>query len=244
MSYTEEELKNFDWNAPVQSNLHMAVAALNDLVVWLDGRETMSVGPMTCYMGQRGDLIPLCHRCGSAPHAMHDGTMVSFGCKHCGDFVSGYTSSAQYLFSMWSKMQMFLWAVKTDVLEMQAAVDFLAKKGFRRIENPPKSLDELLEQKPDDGEPLTKSQKLIAEVCDAVKSLLLEKNRKYGDSALNPCRIFAKSDSEEQIKVRIDDKLNRIRNEQGDEDEDVVQDLIGYLVLLRCARKMKQEAGR
>ena len=76
----------------------------------------------------------------------------------------------------------------------------------------------------------------IATVCDEVKELLLEKNRKYGDSALNPVRIFSKSGPVEQIKVRLDDKLSRIRNQQSDEDEDVVNDLIGYLVLLKVAQ--------
>lgn len=83
----------------------------------------------------------------------------------------------------------------------------------------------------------TDSQTLIAEVCDEIKEMLLEKNRKYGDSALNPTRIFAKSDSVEQIKVRIDDKLNRMKNAQDDEDEDIVLDLMGYLVLLRVAQQ-------
>lgn len=88
---------------------------------------------------------------------------------------------------------------------------------------------------------ISESQELIATVCDEIKELLLEKNRKYGDSALNPTRIFAKSDAVEQIKVRIDDKLNRLKNQQSDEDEDVVLDLIGYLVLLRVAQR-KSEA--
>jgi hypothetical protein len=79
------------------------------------------------------------------------------------------------------------------------------------------------------------SDSIIA-VCDSVKEMLLEKNRKYGNSALNPCRVFSKADSVEQLKVRIDDKINRIKNEQNDEDEDVVKDLIGYLVLLVIAR--------
>jgi hypothetical protein len=76
----------------------------------------------------------------------------------------------------------------------------------------------------------------IATTCDAIKELLLEKNRKYGDSALNPVRVFSKSDSMEQIRVRIDDKLSRLRNQQADEDEDVIDDLIGYLVLLKIAQ--------
>lgn len=67
--------------------------------------------------------------------------------------------------------------------------------------------------------------------------LLIEKNRKYGDSALNPARIFSKASNIEQIKVRIDDKLSRIKNAQDDEDEDVIADLIGYLVLLKIAKE-------
>lgn len=83
------------------------------------------------------------------------------------------------------------------------------------------------------------TQQRIAEVCDGIKSMLLEKNRKYGDSALNPVRIFSHADPVEQIKVRIDDKLSRMRSSQSDEDEDVVMDLIGYLVLLKIAKELK-----
>jgi hypothetical protein len=80
----------------------------------------------------------------------------------------------------------------------------------------------------------------IATTCDVIKALLLEKNRKYGDSALNPVRIFSQSDSMEQIRVRIDDKLSRLRNQQSDEDEDVIDDLIGYLVLLKVAQMQQR----
>jgi hypothetical protein len=74
-------------------------------------------------------------------------------------------------------------------------------------------------------------------VLKNIGDLLKEKNRKYGDSALNPVRIFSKSDAVEQIKVRLDDKLKRMANQQSDEDEDVVTDLMGYLVLLRIAQR-------
>ena len=77
----------------------------------------------------------------------------------------------------------------------------------------------------------------IEKTCDEIKQLLLEKNRKYGDSALNPVRIFAKSDAKEQLKVRIDDKLNRLKNLQEDETEDTITDLIGYLILLKIKMK-------
>lgn len=82
---------------------------------------------------------------------------------------------------------------------------------------------------------VSQSQVDIATVCDELKELLLEKNRKYGDSALNPVRVFSQANPLEQIKVRLDDKLSRIRNAQSDEDEDVLTDLIGYIVLYKVA---------
>lgn len=77
------------------------------------------------------------------------------------------------------------------------------------------------------------SQEKIARVCDEIKDVLLEKNRKYGDSALNPVRIFSKASTDEQIRVRLDDKLSRIDRGDDEEDEDVPLDIIGYLILLK-----------
>lgn len=89
-----------------------------------------------------------------------------------------------------------------------------------------------------DSEELNQSQQLIVDKCAEMASLLVSKNRKYGDSALNPVRIFSRSDALEQIRVRIDDKINRIKNEQSDEDEDVYKDLAGYFILYLVARDM------
>ena len=79
------------------------------------------------------------------------------------------------------------------------------------------------------------SEKKIIGVCDDIKELLINKNRKYGNSALKPCRVFSKASAVEQLLVRIDDKLNRIMQGAGllANDEDVVNDLIGYLILLK-----------
>jgi len=88
----------------------------------------------------------------------------------------------------------------------------------------------------------TQSQQDIAVVCDEIKELLLEKNRKYGDSALRPVRIFSKASTLEQLKVRMDDKLSRLRNAQDDEDEDVSSDLIGYLILYKVALMQQRRA--
>ena len=92
---------------------------------------------------------------------------------------------------------------------------------------------------------LTEAQSQISAICDDIKELLLYKNRRYGNSALKPVRIFSKSDSVEQILVRIDDKLNRIQQGAGllDEDEDVIVDLIGYLVLLKIALAQRSDNG-
>lgn len=83
---------------------------------------------------------------------------------------------------------------------------------------------------------LTSTQQQIGNKCLELAELLIEKNRKYGNSALNPVRVFASSDTLEQIRVRMDDKLNRIKNRQSDEDEDVYMDLAGYLILYMVAR--------
>lgn len=78
----------------------------------------------------------------------------------------------------------------------------------------------------------------IIKECNKVKELLLLKNKEYGNSALSPIRIFSESDNIEQINVRVDDKLSRIKNKtEKIIKEDTILDLIGYLILLRIAKK-------
>ena len=80
------------------------------------------------------------------------------------------------------------------------------------------------------------------EILNQVKEIgkfLIDKNRKYGNSAIQPTRIFSKASDEEQIMVRLDDKLSRLQSGQCDDDEDVILDIIGYLILLRTIRAIK-----
>lgn len=73
-------------------------------------------------------------------------------------------------------------------------------------------------------------------IAETVVKTLIEKNQSYGNSALDPVRVFSKSNATEQIKVRIDDKLSRIQNSDVDSfGEDTVLDLIGYLFLYKLA---------
>jgi len=76
----------------------------------------------------------------------------------------------------------------------------------------------------------------LDEVLEEIREMLLEKNQKYGDSALNPVRIFSKASTKEQLFVRMDDKLSRIARGDDEEDEDVPKDLAGYLVMYMIHR--------
>ena len=93
-----------------------------------------------------------------------------------------------------------------------------------------------------ESESLTQSQKKIVEVCDNMKSLLLYKNQKYGDSALNPNNIFYKGDCTNSIKIRLDDKIGRIKN-NTDEILRIndVADIIGYCTLLLVSMGANKE---
>lgn len=84
---------------------------------------------------------------------------------------------------------------------------------------------------------------LIVQECRAIADLLLEKNAAYGNSALDPVRLFSRSSAIEQLFVRIDDKLSRIsRGDCSKVKEEslkvVINDLIGYLILVRVAWRL------
>lgn len=77
----------------------------------------------------------------------------------------------------------------------------------------------------------------ILTTCLDIAHMLIKKNISYGNSALDPVRIFSKAGPKEQLYVRIDDKLNRlIKGEEYPGDNDI-DDLIGYLILLKVAKE-------
>jgi len=75
----------------------------------------------------------------------------------------------------------------------------------------------------------------IEDKCNEIKTFLLEKNKAYGNSALDPINIFSKNTAVEQIAVRIDDKLNRLKKGSEFQGDDTVKDLAGYLILYLIA---------
>ena len=81
-------------------------------------------------------------------------------------------------------------------------------------------------------------EKNLNAILTNVGNLLKSKNEAYGNTSLNPPKIFSKLDSSEAICARIDDKIMRIKN-RGlvSATEDTVTDLIGYLLLLKMSMK-------
>lgn len=82
----------------------------------------------------------------------------------------------------------------------------------------------------------------VYQVLSEITEMLIAKNQKYGNSAIEPLGIFSDLSPEEGLKVRIDDKLKRIKNGSLDkDDEDVINDLIGYLVLMKILQNDQKD---
>lgn len=89
---------------------------------------------------------------------------------------------------------------------------------------------------------LTETQKKIVEITDSIKDLLLYKNQKYGDSAINPKKIFYKGDSTNSILIRLDDKLGRVMSNTEEKPRvNDVADIIGYCTLLLISMRVTSE---
>ena len=75
----------------------------------------------------------------------------------------------------------------------------------------------------------------IHETLTSLNHLLQEKNKNYGNAALNPLGIFNKNSATDGILIRLDDKLQRVKNSDILRKNDIA-DLMGYLTLL-CVEK-------
>jgi hypothetical protein len=76
----------------------------------------------------------------------------------------------------------------------------------------------------------------IVWACSELLAMLLFKNESYGNSALEPDMILPVSATPaDMIRIRINDKLKRLKMGKKAANEDTEFDLIGYFVLLRIA---------
>lgn len=108
-------------------------------------------------------------------------------------------------------------------LKNKNSFDFIKKYAEFKAVDDDKSID--------NDTKMPESQEKIVRILEAIRQLLLVKNSRYGNSILDPMRVFCKKDKEESdIPARLDDKLSRIKNSDKIRINDVT-DLIGYLVL-------------
>lgn len=71
----------------------------------------------------------------------------------------------------------------------------------------------------------------ILSTCIDLAVFLAGKNAAYGNSALDPVRVFSKVGPKEQILVRMDDKISRLMRGGAYPGDDDLKDLLGYLLL-------------
>lgn len=77
----------------------------------------------------------------------------------------------------------------------------------------------------------------VRRILEGVADTVVQKNLAYGDSALNPIRVFSKTDRMEQLFVRLDDKLSRVQKGHEYPGDDTIRDIIGYCTLILIARE-------
>ncbi len=77
-------------------------------------------------------------------------------------------------------------------------------------------------------------------VLEKARDMLIAKNLAYGNSALDPVRVFSTASLKEQLLVRLDDKASRLARGQA-AGEDVAADMLGYLLLVVIAEKRERE---
>jgi hypothetical protein len=75
------------------------------------------------------------------------------------------------------------------------------------------------------------NQHALGAICDAMKAMLMSKNRNYGDVASNPINVYNRQDALQSILARLDDKLARIKHSDTLRINDVA-DVAGYNMLL------------
>ena len=88
------------------------------------------------------------------------------------------------------------------------------------------------EEKPEDETiPPPDYRAFIAAKCDEIKDLLLRKNESYGNSVFENDHVYSDATPGQAVRIRIDDKLQRIKNQKSFENEDTKLDVVGYMIL-------------
>ena len=83
----------------------------------------------------------------------------------------------------------------------------------------------------------------ILTVCIDLAAFLAQKNYAYGNGVFEPVNVFSKLNPEEQLRVRMDDKIKRIQMGREFGNEDSLRDLLGYLVLYFVLKSRSKDDG-
>ena len=106
----------------------------------------------------------------------------------------------------------------------------------KELESYVDEMENYLKQTSKPNSPTDTFSSMLDSLSSRITNLLKEKNKAYGNTALNPPQIFSRLGATEAICARIDDKLSRIQNRGiNDKTEDTIDDLIGYLFLLKMS---------
>ena len=118
--------------------------------------------------------------------------------------------------------------VGSNVKQAKSEIDIVSRNTFD-----PNSLSPWSE---------TPTQQKIKDILSGMTDLLLYKNKKYGDSAINPKKIFYKGDSTNSILIRLDDKIGRVMSNTEEKPRvNDVADIIGYCTLLLVSMGITSE---
>lgn len=82
----------------------------------------------------------------------------------------------------------------------------------------------------------------VAEWLQTVADTVRSRHATYGDSATDPIRVFSNSPVDEQLRVRIDDKLSRVARGTG-ATPDTLVDLAGYIAILAVVQHRAEAAA-
>lgn len=134
-----------------------------------------------------------------------------------------YSSIHYYFFRSWSKDKGYLNNFYFRGIAYEEDGELVSIEEFKR------DLVDLNKEKTDSFDIVDAENRKI---LDSLHEMLVEKNKKYGDAALNPLEIFA---GKCKYGYRVDEKLARVKNSEELCEADVV-DILGGLVII-CREK-------
>jgi|TARA_B100000809_G_scaffold6296_1_gene6391 hypothetical protein len=73
----------------------------------------------------------------------------------------------------------------------------------------------------------------LTQALKQVHAILMERHENHGDSVFAPVKLFSTISPRERLMVMLDTKLSRYQHGARELSEENLNDLIGYLILLK-----------